>query len=114
MSLMNYSSLKVLDFGENRLSRRIPTWIGTSLPHLVVLRLPSNMFVGSIPLQLCQLTYLQILDLSQNNISVNIACCLNNFTAMSQKQNLETRYFDYNHTNIFVTDYLKTSFSTSI
>ncbi|KAE7997588.1 hypothetical protein FH972_002208 [Carpinus fangiana] len=27
-SLMNYSSLKLLDVGANRLSRRVPTWTG--------------------------------------------------------------------------------------
>lgn len=85
MSLMNCSSLKVLDFGENKLVGRIPTWIGTSLKDLVVLRLPSNMFVGSIPLELCQLTSLHILDLSNNNISGTIPWCLKNFTAMAQK-----------------------------
>jgi EIX receptor 1/2 len=86
MSLMNYASLKVLDFGENKLVGRIPTWIGTSLQALVVLRLPSNMFVSSIPLESCQLTSLQILDLSNNNISGTIPQCLKNFTAMAQKQ----------------------------
>ena len=92
MSLMNQSTLEVLDFGENKLSGRIPTWIGTNLPNLIILRLPSNMFIGSIPLQLCQLTSLQILDLSHNSISGTIPRCLNNFTAMAQEQNL---VFDY-------------------
>jgi EIX receptor 1/2 len=43
------------------------------------------MFIGSIPLELCQLTSLQILDLSNNNISGAIPRCLKNFTAMAQK-----------------------------
>ncbi|XP_059460339.1 receptor-like protein EIX2 [Corylus avellana] len=95
VSLMNYSSLSVIDFGENNLSGRIPTWIGTSLLQLMILRLPSNEFVGSIPLQLCQLTFLQILDISHNSISGTIPRCINNFTGMTQRQNLETRTFDY-------------------
>jgi EIX receptor 1/2 len=85
-SLKNCSSLKLLDLGENRLSGRIPTWIGTSLPHLVVLRLSSNLFIGRIPLQLCHLTSLQILDLSHNDIRGTIPKCLNNFTVMAQTQ----------------------------
>jgi len=67
-ALMNCTLLRIIDFGENKLFGRIPTWIGTSLKDLRVLRLPSNLFVGSIPLELCQLTSLQILDLSNNNI----------------------------------------------
>jgi EIX receptor 1/2 len=82
MSLMNCSSLKVIDFGENKLFRRIPTWIGTSLKDLVVLRLPSKIFVGSIPLEFCQLTFLQILDLCKNGISETVRRCLKNFTVM--------------------------------
>ncbi|XP_041011474.1 receptor-like protein EIX2 [Juglans microcarpa x Juglans regia] len=60
--------------------------MGNSLPHLVVLHLPSNLFSGSIPFQLCHLTSLQILDLSDNNITGTIPRCLSNLTAMAQKQ----------------------------
>ena len=95
VSLMNCSSLRLIDFGENKLSGRIPAWIGTSLLQLMVLRLPSNEFVGSIPLNLCQLTSLQILDISHNSISGTIPRCIYNFTAMAQKQNLEARSLDY-------------------
>jgi EIX receptor 1/2 len=96
VSLMNCSSLRVIDFGENKLSGRIPTWIGTSLLQLTILRLPSNEFVGSIPLHLCQLTSLQILDISHNSISGTIPRCIYNFTAMAQKQNSETSPLVYN------------------
>jgi EIX receptor 1/2 len=90
VSLMNCSSLRVIDFGENKLSGTIPAWISTSLPQLMILRLPSNEFVGSIPLHLCQLTSLQILDISHNSISGANPWCIYNFTAMAQKQNSET------------------------
>ncbi|XP_059461439.1 receptor-like protein EIX2 [Corylus avellana] len=85
-SLINCSFLKLLDLRENRISGRIPTWIGTSLPHLIVLHLASNLFIGHIPLQLCHLTSLQILDLSHNDIRGTIPKCLNNFTVMAQTQ----------------------------
>jgi EIX receptor 1/2 len=83
-SLMNCTSLTVLDVGENRVSGEIPAWIGTMQSYLIVLRLSSNLFTGSIPSQLCHLNYLQILDLSHNNISGTIPPCLNNLTAMAQ------------------------------
>ncbi|KAE7996107.1 hypothetical protein FH972_000855 [Carpinus fangiana] len=83
-SLMNCTSLTVLDVGENRVSGEIPAWIGTMQSYLIVLRLSSNLFTGSIPSQLCHLKYLQILDLSHNNISGTIPPCLNNRTAMAQ------------------------------
>jgi EIX receptor 1/2 len=98
-SLMNCSSLRVLDLGENKLSERILAWIGTSLPHLVVLRLPSNLFIGRMPLQLCHLTSLQILDLSHNNITGTLPLCLGNFTAMAQKQNLDVSII-YSYTSV--------------
>jgi EIX receptor 1/2 len=95
VALMNCSSLRIIDFGENKLFGKIPAWIGTSLKNLVVLRVPSNMFVGSIPLELCQLTSLQILDLSNNSISGTIPQCLKNFTAMAQKdlKNIDLQFY---------------------
>ncbi|XP_015888549.2 receptor-like protein EIX2 [Ziziphus jujuba] len=42
----------------------------------------SNKFNGSIPLSLCGLTSLQILDLSQNSIFGNIPQCLSKLTSM--------------------------------
>jgi EIX receptor 1/2 len=75
-SLMNCTSLTVLDVGENRVSGKIPGWIGTMQSYLIILRLSSNLFTGSIPSQLCGLKYLQILDLSHNNIAGTIPPCL--------------------------------------
>ena len=58
-TLKKCSSLKVIDLGDNRFSEKIPAWIGEGLPKLVVLILHSNKFDGSIPLNLCWLTYLK-------------------------------------------------------
>ncbi|KAK2651139.1 hypothetical protein Ddye_018628 [Dipteronia dyeriana] len=84
-SLKMCQELKFINVGENGFSGKIPTWIGESLPNLVVLSLRSNRFNGSIPLQLCQLPYVQVLDFSLNNISGTIPKCLNNLTAMIQR-----------------------------
>ncbi|GAY46552.1 hypothetical protein CUMW_097940 [Citrus unshiu] len=83
---MNGSQLTLMDLGKNGLSGEIPTWIGESLPNLVVLSLRSNKFHGNIPFQLCHLSHIQILDLSLNNISGIIPKCFHNFTAMTQEK----------------------------
>ncbi|KAB1204942.1 Serine/threonine-protein kinase BRI1-like 2 [Morella rubra] len=49
--LGSFKRLTMLDVGGNKLSGRIPEWIGMSLEYLVVLRLSSNSFSGSVPLQ---------------------------------------------------------------
>ncbi|PQQ08742.1 hypothetical protein Pyn_30643 [Prunus yedoensis var. nudiflora] len=82
---MNCKHLKVFDAAENQLSGLIPGWLGFELPKLVILILRSNRFYGRIPLQLCNLTHVQILDLSINNISGTIPKCLSNLTALVDK-----------------------------
>uniref|UniRef100_A0A0A8Z640 Uncharacterized protein n=1 Tax=Arundo donax TaxID=35708 RepID=A0A0A8Z640_ARUDO len=78
--------LSVLDLGDNYFSSAIPSWIGARLPLLRILRLRSNMFRGSIPLQLLQLSHLQLLDLASNNLEGPIPCGLANLTSMIQPQ----------------------------
>ena len=85
-SLRNCSSLTIMDLGNNRFSGKVPAWIGEGLPRLIFLLLGSNKFYGSIPLHLCWLKHLQILDLCLNDISGTIPQCINNFTAMAQKE----------------------------
>ncbi|KAB2598719.1 receptor-like protein 12 [Pyrus ussuriensis x Pyrus communis] len=82
-SLENCTKLRVLDLGDNKLSGKIPTWIGPSLTKLLVLRLKSNGFYGSIPLSLCSLPALHVLDFSKNNLSGALPHCLPNITALS-------------------------------
>ncbi|XP_028786513.1 receptor-like protein EIX2, partial [Neltuma alba] len=82
-SLMNSLFLNFIDFGQNNLYGELPTWIGLYLPNLIVLRLQSIQFQGNIPTSLCELSLLQILDLSQNNITGTIPHCLNNLNALS-------------------------------
>ncbi|NP_001362850.1 receptor-like protein EIX2 precursor [Solanum lycopersicum] len=77
--------LQILDIGGNKLTGRIPAWIGTDLLQLRILSLRSNKFDGSIPSLICQLQFLQILDLSENGLSGKIPQCLNNFTILRQE-----------------------------
>ncbi|KAL3818082.1 hypothetical protein ACJIZ3_003987 [Penstemon smallii] len=55
------------------------------MPNLMVLGLKFNNFRGGLPLSLCHLTEIQILDISMNKISGTIPKCLNNFTSMRIK-----------------------------
>ncbi|KAM5573191.1 hypothetical protein ABKV19_012964 [Rosa sericea] len=82
-SLENCTSLSMVDLGNNNLSGNIPTWIGQSLPNLLILRLRSNEFNGIIPFSLCSLAAIHVLDLSHNNISGGLPHCFNNITALA-------------------------------
>ncbi|XP_057499616.1 receptor-like protein EIX2 [Actinidia eriantha] len=80
-SLQN-CSLASLDLGGNRLSGKLPSWIGNSVTSLWMLRLRSNSFSGSIPREWCNLQILHILDLADNNVSGVIPTCIGNLIAL--------------------------------
>ncbi|GMY32231.1 receptor-like protein EIX1 [Fagus crenata] len=77
-SLQN-CSLYSIDLGGNHLSGNLPLWIQLDI---LIIRLRSNLFSGIIPRQLCNLQFLHILDLAQNNIFGGIPDCLDNLTAL--------------------------------
>jgi hypothetical protein len=81
ISLENCVELIVLDLGYNKFSGPIPYWLGQQLQMLSLRR---NRFYGSLPWSLCTLKNIQLLDLSENNLSGQIFKCLKNFSAMSQ------------------------------
>lgn len=82
--LENCTELGVVDMGRNKLSGKIPEWVGgQSLPKLLILRLQHNEFNGSMPASLCSLPSLLVLDLSHNMISGLLPHCLDNITSMS-------------------------------
>ncbi|KAI9116330.1 hypothetical protein K1719_012497 [Acacia pycnantha] len=84
-SLKNCSQLVMLDVAHNKLVGSIPPWIGYNLHNLQVLSMRNNHLNGSLPLDLCHLTAIQVLDLSLNNLSRQIPKCLQNLSAMSRK-----------------------------
>ena len=81
--LQSSEDLGLLDLGENEISGKLPEWLGRSSKYLLVLRLRSNKFYGSVPESWCNLQALQVLDLSLNNITGMLPRCLANMTAMS-------------------------------
>ncbi|KAK4416521.1 Receptor-like protein EIX2 [Sesamum alatum] len=87
MSMKNCTSLNMIDVGENRLTGRIPTWMGDSFSELIVLILRSNEFDGSIPSNLCRLANIQILDISSNMISGAIPECVQDYVVMTREHN---------------------------
>ncbi|RWR91793.1 LRR receptor-like serine/threonine-protein kinase GSO1 [Cinnamomum micranthum f. kanehirae] len=91
--------LVTLDLRNNFLSgsilsslSKISKWIGERLLLLKFLILRSNKFDGSLPPQLSLLSELQVLDLSQNNLSGTIPKSFDNFSAMVVA----------NRTNVFI------------
>ncbi|PRQ40928.1 putative non-specific serine/threonine protein kinase [Rosa chinensis] len=65
--LQHCTYLDALDLGGNKFSGAISTWIGErSFSYLL---LGANMFTGNIPQQICSLSYVQVLNLSQNILS---------------------------------------------
>ncbi|CAL2271462.1 unnamed protein product [Prunus armeniaca] len=84
-SLKNCTYLNILDLGDNKFSGLILASIGESMPNLQILSLRSNSFTGSIPLNLCGLSALHILDLSHNNLFGNIPHCIGNLSYLKSK-----------------------------
>ncbi|CDP05552.1 unnamed protein product [Coffea canephora] len=85
-SMQNLKRLRFLDLGENRIADTIPAWIGERSSHLEFLTIQSNNFHGGISNTLCQLPYLQVLNLAHNDLSGSIPHCFKNFTAMESTE----------------------------
>ncbi|KAI3442758.1 Potassium transporter [Psidium guajava] len=76
--------LSILDLSDNLFTGRIPPFSSD----IGVLDLGRNYFTGDIPLQLCQLSSLQYLSLSHNNLSGGIPLCFSNFRHMLSDFNM--------------------------
>ncbi|XP_019152112.1 PREDICTED: probable leucine-rich repeat receptor-like protein kinase At2g33170 [Ipomoea nil] len=81
-SLQKCTILLKLDLSENVFTGKIPTWLGTSLSYLAILRLRSNHFFGELPPNICHLSFLHLLDLADNNFFGGIPMCFRNLSSM--------------------------------
>ncbi|KAF2317547.1 hypothetical protein GH714_024339 [Hevea brasiliensis] len=68
------SELTTLDLSHNYFTKRIPEWIG-NFSELTYLLLAYNL-EGEIPIQLCNLIQLSLVDLSNNNLSGPVPPCI--------------------------------------
>ncbi|PRQ58128.1 putative non-specific serine/threonine protein kinase [Rosa chinensis] len=100
-SLKNCRNLKAFDLEDNKFSGPIPMWVGVLFPNLAILILRSNLFNGSMPSQLCNLTSIRILDFSINNIFGSIPKCLNNLTTLAREGNPEDLTISHFYTTTF-------------
>ncbi|GLT48828.1 hypothetical protein SLA2020_224250 [Shorea laevis] len=84
VALKNFTSLVVLDLGENKFSGSLTSIVKGEISNhsLKVLRLRKNLVSGYIPLELCSLSQLQILDLADNNLTGRIPPCFGKFPFM--------------------------------
>ncbi|XP_048127223.1 receptor-like protein 6 [Rhodamnia argentea] len=65
-----------MDFSSNNFTLAIPPAIGTNLSVAIFFSLSNNNFQGFIPESICKGEYLEVLDLSHNNLTGNIPECL--------------------------------------
>ncbi|GLT43530.1 hypothetical protein SLA2020_174720 [Shorea laevis] len=84
VALKNFTSLIVLDLGENKFSGNLTSIVRGEISNhsLKILRLRKNLVSGYIPLELCSLSQLQILDLANNNLIGRIPPCIGKFPIM--------------------------------
>ncbi|WJX70718.1 hypothetical protein P8452_54794 [Trifolium repens] len=82
-SLILCHNLILIDFGDNKLQGSLSMWIGHHLHQLIVLRMRANKFEGNIPASICNLSFLQVLDISLNNITGEIPQCFSNIIALT-------------------------------
>ncbi|XP_058181076.1 cuscuta receptor 1-like isoform X2 [Rhododendron vialii] len=71
------SYLIFLDVSANELAGKIPAGFIGNNPTLTFLAMAGNRLEGPIPIELCRLEHLKLLDLSENNITGVVPSCFN-------------------------------------
>ncbi|XP_014523046.1 probable leucine-rich repeat receptor-like protein kinase At1g35710 [Vigna radiata var. radiata] len=77
--MSNHYRASAIDFSDNKFTGTIPNSV-YKLWSLRFLLLAGNHLQGQISSQICQLKYINILDLSQNNFSGSIPACFSNMS----------------------------------
>ncbi|XP_056172655.1 receptor-like protein 7 [Syzygium oleosum] len=65
-----------MDFSSNNFTLDIPPTIGTTLSVAIFFSMSNNNIQGTMPESICKAEYLEVLDLSHNNLRRNIPDCL--------------------------------------
>ncbi|KAK8316830.1 hypothetical protein V6Z11_A13G067300 [Gossypium hirsutum] len=76
----NMSCLLYLRLSRNNLTGELSSYLPV-LPKLKILLLGGNQFGGQLPVQICQMRDLHVLDLSENDLSGDIPDCVDNVTS---------------------------------
>ncbi|XP_023879588.1 receptor-like protein 6 [Quercus suber] len=74
--ILHWSHLLVLNISSNRFQGSLPI----PPPSISFYSISINELSGEIPPQICNLNFLEVLDLSENNLSGNVPKCLGNFS----------------------------------
>ncbi|XP_058181093.1 cuscuta receptor 1-like isoform X2 [Rhododendron vialii] len=78
-----WSSLMCLDVSSNQLEGKIPAGSIGNNTSLTFLAMAGNHLEGSIPIEFCQLKDLELLDLSENNITGAVPSCFSSSTILN-------------------------------
>ncbi|KAL5548585.1 hypothetical protein UlMin_003816 [Ulmus minor] len=70
------SNLNILDISYNQLQGLVPI----PPPYLTVFLISNNQLTGKIPTQICNASFLEVLDLSNNRLNRSLPPCLANFS----------------------------------
>ncbi|KAL1299760.1 hypothetical protein AAHE18_18G131500 [Arachis hypogaea] len=92
-SCLNMPSAGLISLQGNSLTGTIPEALLNGTMRMAIDLSNNKLLQGQIPNQICQLKYLQILDLSQNNFTGSVPSCFNSTTFASGKQSLLFGFF---------------------
>lgn len=95
-TLQSCSHIKSIDLSENKLNGSLPSWIGVTLPRLILLDVGSNLFSGTIPRQWCNLSSLRVVDFSQITIfweKFQVVCIIGQLSSMKTSQIMDWTTF---------------------
>ncbi|KAL2967308.1 hypothetical protein AAZX31_16G168100 [Glycine max] len=115
-TLQNCSTMKFIDMGNNQLSDTIPDWMWemqydrnviNPSQYLMVLRLRSNNFNGSITQNMCQLSSLIVLDLGNKSLSGSIPNCLDDMKTMAGEDDFFANPSSYSYGSDFSYNHYK-------
>uniref|UniRef100_A0A7N0T5X1 Leucine-rich repeat-containing N-terminal plant-type domain-containing protein n=1 Tax=Kalanchoe fedtschenkoi TaxID=63787 RepID=A0A7N0T5X1_KALFE len=91
-SVTKFTSLSSIDLGENGFTGNVPKWRGNYLEEM---RLHGNLFKGSLPAELCSLSYLHVLDISHNELSGAIPPCFGKMIGFRESRKLSLSKLQY-------------------
>ncbi|KAL6003315.1 hypothetical protein ACLOJK_023538 [Asimina triloba] len=89
-------TIRMLDSSPSAATRSLDSARNTSAAHKnsgISLLLSNNKFSGEIPASICNKTYLEVLDLSNNNLNGSIADCLSKLSSVLIVANLRNNSF---------------------